>query len=82
MSSEPLARPDNAAEAPISMDYEAVYAAVTAMERGPWSLAGRWLVLGGRRQAHWETLQSSCVYQLWMIRVRGLSRIEHGTELA
>jgi hypothetical protein len=29
-----------------------------------------------------ETLQSSCVYQRWMIRVRELSRTEHGTELA
>ena len=39
MSSEPLARPDSAAVAPISMDYEAVCAAVTATERGRWSLA-------------------------------------------
>jgi hypothetical protein len=39
MSSEPLARPEIAAEAPIDMDYEAVYAAVTATERGRWFLA-------------------------------------------
>jgi len=39
MSSEPLARPDIAAEAPTDVDYETVYAAVTATERGRWFLA-------------------------------------------
>jgi hypothetical protein len=38
MSSEPLARPDIAAEVPIDMDYEVVYAAVTATERDRWFL--------------------------------------------
>lgn len=39
MSSEPLARSHIAVEAPIDVDYEAVYAAVTATERGRWFLA-------------------------------------------
>jgi hypothetical protein len=39
MSSEPLARPGIAGDALIDVDYEAVYAAVTATERGRWFLA-------------------------------------------